>query len=218
MTKFFIHLFFLLILISCGGGSGGNEEVSASPFESTDTLPIDDEAEVSDNLPNEALTFDSNLVFIDTASSEQAKFDRAVEMIKKVVATEKFRKAVLNHTYNGSKTFVSNGGYSNAQIYQKILDASEKLFPAKNNAMDMEVELYYANNNVVGYTMGSSKRIWVNSKFFGSNSIPSVAANLMHEWLHKVGFGHAVNYSVSRDYSVPYAIGRLIKNMGQQYL
>lgn len=169
-------------------------------------------------LPNEAYIFDSNILFVGTTATEQDKFDKAVEIIKKVVATEEFRSQVLNHTYNGVKTFVDNGGYTNAQIYQKVLDAAEKLFPTKNNAIDMEVELYYENSNVVGYTNGSTKRIWVNTKYFGTNAVTGVASNLFHEWLHKVGFGHAVSYSVSRDYSVPYAVGRIIGSIGKQFL
>ena len=51
----------------------------------------------------------------------------------------------------------------------------------------------------------------------GTNTVTSVASNLFHEWLHKVGFGHAVNYSVSRDYSVPYAVGRIIGSIGKQF-
>ena len=135
-------------------------------------------------------------------------------MIKKVVATEAFRNKVLNHTYNGVKTFVDNGGYTNAQIYTKILEAAETLYPTKNNTMDMEVELYYAATSTVGYTYANVTKIWVNTKYFNTNTTGSVAANLFHEWLHKIGFKHASSYSTSRDYSVPYAIGRMISSIG----
>lgn len=167
-------------------------------------------------VPTEAFTFGTNIEFLNTTSTQQAKFDKAIEMIKKVVATEEFRSKVLNHTYNGKKTFVDNGGYTNAQIYQKILEASEKLYPAKNNKMDMEVELYYAATSTVGYTYANVSKIWVNTKYFNTNSVGGVAANLFHEWLHKIGFGHASTYSVSRDYSVPYAIGRMISSIGSK--
>jgi hypothetical protein len=80
--------------------------------------------------------------------------------------------------------------------------------------MDMEVELYYAATSTVGYTNSGTTRIWVNTKYFNTNSIGGVAANLVHEWLHKLGFRHAVSYSTSRDYSVPYAVGRMISRIG----
>lgn len=169
----------------------------------------------SNGLPTEAFTFDTDIDFINTTSTQQEKFDNAIEMIKAVVATEEFRDRVLNHTYNGKKTFVDNGGFTNAQIYQKILDGAEKLQPAKNNTMNMEVELYYAATSTVGYTYANSKRIWVNTKYFNTNAVSGVASNLFHEWLHKLGFTHASSYSTSRDYSVPYAIGRIIGSIGK---
>lgn len=169
----------------------------------------------STGLPTEAYTFDTDILFVNTTATQQEKFDKAIEMIKAVVATEEFRDRVLNHTYNGKITFVDNGGFTNAQIYQKILEAAEKLFPAKNNTMNMEVELYYAATSTVGYTYANSKRIWVNTKYFNTNAVSGVASNLFHEWLHKVGFGHASSYSTSRDYSVPYAIGRIISSIGK---
>lgn len=168
-------------------------------------------------LPNAAYTFDTNIMWINTDSTQQAKFDDAIEIIKKVVATEEFRSAVINHTYNGKKTFVDNGGFTNTQIYQKILDGAETLQPTKNNTMNMEVELYYAATSTVGYTYANSKRVWVNTKYFNSNPVTSVSSNLFHEWLHKLGFKHATSYSTSRDYSVPYAIGRIIGNLGKQF-
>ena len=226
--KIFMMLLVLSLLIT---GCNKDDKDSGSDISApigdeqnlTVTIPYVPSNPLPDNnpatgLPNEAYTFDSNLVFISTTQDQQDKFDKAVEIIKKVVATEEFRSKVLNHSYNGVKTFVDNGGYSNSQIYQKILDAAEKLFPSKNNAMDMEVELYYAATNTVGYTYGTSKRIWVNTKYFNTYAANSVAANLFHEWLHKVGFGHATTYSVSRDYSVPYAIGRMIGSLGKQFL
>ena len=168
-------------------------------------------------LPNEAFTFDTNITFINVDTNDREKFEKAIEIIKKVVATEEFRSQVLNHKYNGSKTYVDNDGYSNAQIYQKILDGAESLQNSKDNEMDMEVELYYASTSTVGYTYANSKRIWVNTKYFDTNPVTSVAANLFHEWLHKLGFKHAVSYSTSRDYSVPYAIGRMIGNIGKNF-
>jgi hypothetical protein len=182
------------------------------------TEPTPPPADNSSSVPTAALTFGANVYFVNFTAAQEDKYNKAIEIVKKVVASEEFRSKVLNHTYNGSKTYVDNNGKTNAQIYQMILDGAEKLQPSKNNAMDVEVELYYAATTTVGYTYANSKRIWVNTKYFNTYTPASVAGNLFHEWLHKVGFGHASTYSVSRDYSVPYAIGRMISSMGNQYL
>lgn len=171
----------------------------------------------SGGLPTAAYTFDTNIEFLNTNSTQQVKFDKAIDIIKKVVATEEFRDAVINHTYGGKKTYVDNGGFTNTQIYQKILDGAETLQNTKNNTMDMEVELYYAATSTVGYTYANVTKIWVNTKYFNTNPVTSVAANLFHEWLHKLGFKHASSYSTSRDYSVPYAIGRMISTIGKDF-
>lgn len=222
-------LLLLLVLSSCkkGGGDDSGCQAEGDATCSID-LPIEDGSSTggdsggnsggvvdpSDPPPTQAFTFDINIFFVNTTSSQQAKFDKAMDMIKRIVASDEFKSMVLNHTYGGKKTYVDNGGYSNSQIYQKILDGAETLKPVKNNTMDMEVELYYADNSTVGYTYANSKRVWVNRKFFDTNSVSSVAANLVHEWLHKLGFGHSVSYNTARDYSVPYAIGRMVRTLG----
>ena len=169
-------------------------------------------------LPNQAYTFDTNVIFFNVTAIQESKFQKALEIIKEVIATDEFRTKVLNHTYNGNKTYVDNGGYTNAQIYQKILDGSETLQKIVDNEMDMEVELYYAATSTVGYTYANSKRIWVNKKFFDGYTPAGVAHNLFHEWLHKLGFTHASTWSTSRDYSVPYAIGDIVGEIGKDFL
>jgi hypothetical protein len=222
MKKIFTLSLLVISLSSCNKG----DVVDCQNLTSTQTADIpaecvpvqtdnpDSNVDLSTALPNGAYTFDTNIDFLNTTTTQQDKFDQAIELIKRVVATEEFRTAVINHTYNGSKTFVDNGGYTNSQIYQKMLEGAETLQPLKNNTMDMEVELYYAATSTVGYTNSGTTRIWVNTKYFNTNSIGGVAANLVHEWLHKLGFRHASSYTTSRDYSVPYAVGRMISRIG----
>jgi hypothetical protein len=245
MRRIFILCFLVISLVACNKVPGSNDCTSENQEAGTEcTLSADpattDSSDGSQTespavpppaattesttgpttgsaLPNSAYTFDTNIDFINTSLTQQDKFDMAIEIIKKVIATEEFRDKVIGHTYNGSKTYVDNGGFSNEQIYQKILDGAETLKPLKNNTMDMTVELYYAATSTVGYTYPNVSKIWVNTKYFNTNSVTSVSANLMHEWLHKLGFKHAVSYSISRDYSVPYAIGRMVGSIGKQF-
>jgi hypothetical protein len=163
-------------------------------------------------------TFDANFYQVNFDANQQGKIEKAIVIIKLVVATEEFRTRILNHTYNGSKTFVDNQGYTNAQIYQRILEAAENLQPARNNIMDAEIELYTDNSNIVGYTYPTSKKIWVNTKYFNSYTAAGVAHNLFHEWMHKLGFDHATSWSASRDYSVPYALGLIVGSIGKDFL
>jgi hypothetical protein len=171
-----------------------------------------------DVIPNEATTFETNVDLVNFGNDRTNKMEEAIEIIKMVIATEEFKNRILNHTYNGAKTYIDNRGYTNAQIYKIILDGAEKLQPTKNNAMDAEVELYTASTNVVGYTYPSSKRIWVNTKYFDQYTPAGVAHNLMHEWMHKLGFEHSSSWNAARDYSVPYAVGDIMGEVGEYFL
>ena len=229
-----------LLTVSCNKSGDGSSESSTS----TETSTTDDGTQVVDtpdtttgtgndnstetpipgpeqtsNLPAQALSFKTNVSYLSGfETADETKYNKAVAIVKKVVATEAFRTAVLNHTYQGVKQFVQNNGLTNAQIYQTILDAAEKLTPTKNNTLDVGVKLYYENSNVVGYTSTGISYINVNTKFFDTYAVNSVASNLFHEWLHKVGYGHDSAATARRPYSVPYAIGYIIRDIGKSFL
>lgn len=223
-----------LLCASCsksggGGGSSASQETSVDGSESdsddssddsttNDNITNDDAASDDRTLPDGAYDFETNVKFVNQTSSQKAKLEKALEIIKLVIATDEFRTKILNHKYGGKKTFVDNGGYSNQEIYNKILEGAEKLQPTKDNELDIEIEMYTESSSVVGYTMTNSKRIWVNTKFFNNYTAAGVAHNLMHEWLHKLGFKHSASYSSSRDYTVPYAIGDLVGEIGKDFL
>lgn len=208
-------LLMALLTVSCGksgGGSSSDQSTQAATSDENSLIP-------TAGTPAQALSFQTNVdLLTEFTATQEEKYNAAVTMVKKVVATEAFRTKVLNHTYNGVKQFVDNRGRTNAQIYQTILDAAESLQPSKNNTMNVGVKLYYENNSVVGYTNGSITYINVNTKFFNGYDANEVAGNLFHEWLHKLGYGHSASATASRPYSVPYAIGYIVRTLGKNFL
>lgn len=243
MTKT-IYLFTLLMslsLISCGKSgssssgtaSGAGQEGDDSAIFSEDKTESDDtvtgmigttadEMETSisstSTLPPLALSFKTKVALINLTATQTSKYNKAVSIVKKVVGTESFKKKILNYLYSGSRQFANNNGKTNAQIYQSILDAAESLKPIKNNTMDLGVKMYYAANSVVGYTNPSITYINVNTKFFNTYAANQVAGNLFHEWLHKLGYGHDSAATARRPYSVPYAVGYMIRDIGKSFL
>ena len=187
------------------------------PTPDPDPNPGPEPEPVPGDVPNEALTFDANVSLFEFEREDEEKLYKAIEIIKKVVASEEFRTRVLNYTYEGKKQFVDNDGLTNAQIYQKLLDGREDLRPEVDNEMDLELQLYYSWRNTVGYTTPGELRIYMNTKFFDPYTPAEVAGNVFHEWTHKLGFDHDSSYSVSRDSSVPYAIGYIIEELGKKY-
>ncbi len=219
LRKLTVFLFLLTLFVSCGKSGGGSKSDSGkTSAEVADNQNNDDTSdEVSDDVvDNDAITFDTDIKTYKFTSSGKSKIQKAAELIREVVASPEFKSKVLNHKVNGKKTFIDNGGLSNSQIYQKILDGSEKLTPGKNNTMDLEVELYTDNSSItVGYTYPTTIRVWMNSKYFNSNTAALVTTNLMHEWLHKLGFKHSASATSTRKYSVPYAIGYMVRDMAK---
>jgi hypothetical protein len=169
------------------------------------------------SIPKDAYTFDFNIKTISMSRLKEDKIQNSVDLLKEIFASPEFKQRILVHKFNGQYRFSQNRGYSNFQIYQKILAGVEKLYPYYNNAMDVEVELYTDyNSQVLGYTRPSTKRIWMNTKYFNKHTPAQVASHLTHEWLHKLGFDHEKEKCVNRKYSVPYAVGYIIKDLAER--
>ena len=191
-------------------------ETPTDPTDPSD--PSDDPTDdPTDEVPAEASSFEINATLTDFDANDEIKVKKAFAIIKKVIASAEFRTRVIDFTYSGTKRFVDNDNFTNAQIYQKLLDGSEDLQPGVDNQMDLDLELYYSSRSTVGYTYADGLRIWMNTKFFDAYTPCEVDGNFFQEWTHKLGFGHASSYSVSRDSSVPYALGYLVEELGKKY-
>jgi hypothetical protein len=167
-------------------------------------------------IPYAALSFETSLTLINFSESEEQKIFQAAQLIKRVIATKEFRESVLNHTWDGKQQFVNNKGLTNLEIYNLLLEASEAYNPVKNNVLDAELELYFEANKTIGYTFPTSRRIWMNKKYFDKYTPIQVADNLVHEWMHKLGFEHSSTWSKERDHSVPYAIGYIVEEIARK--
>lgn len=154
---------------------------------------------------------------------EQLKhLEQSRALLEKVVNSEEFKQRVIHFTYQGRETFVQNNGLSNLEIYQKIMAGAEQ-WPAPtpvNQAMDLFLQLYtsgWSGRNVIGYTNPKTSTIYMNTYFYNEATPAETAANMIHEWLHKVGFDHDYKSTRRRPYSVPYAIGRLAGEIASKW-
>ncbi len=212
MNKFLFV--FLFVLVACGKPDGGKGCQTMACEVSNFSLATTEEG----NIPPEALLFSTLVSLVNFDVSERTKVENATDLVKKIIMSQEFKDAVVNHIYNGQKTFVDNSGLTNLQVYDRIIIGAEKLFPEKNFRLDVQIELYYEESSTIGYTYPSTPRIWMNRKFFSRYTSYQVAGNLTHEWLHKLGFTHAVSDTDSRSFSVPYAVGYIVRRLaGEMY-
>ncbi len=224
--KKLLFLSLLITLAACGKPS--KEECGGSKEEVSNVGCVDLEGALAPSnrnlvidpltgVPNEALTFETNLVLANFDYDEMEKVLAAADLIKRVVASTDFRNEIINHTVDGVRTFVDNQGLTNEEIYQIILEGSEKLNPGRNNSLDVKLRLYYEDTNIIGYTYSNSEYIWLNQNYFSWYTPAQVSGNLFHEWLHKLGFMHSYEYTDSRKDSVPYAIGYIMGRLARDY-
>jgi hypothetical protein len=161
--------------------------------------------------------WDAKVKLVNFQKEEEKKILKAVKLLKKIITSKIFRERIQGYTYNGKKEFVDNQGLTNEEIYYKILDGAEHIGnTAKNSQMDVEIELYHQMSNTIGYTYPHTSRIWMNRKYFSRYNPVKIADNLMHEWMHKLGFTHPTRWTKDRDHTVPYAVGYLIEELSQK--
>lgn len=146
------------------------------------------------------------------SGSNLIKLQAAFEIINRIVNSVEFKDRIINFkNKNGKREFASNKGLSNEEIYQIFMDGREILLPDTPGEMNLYLKLYHNRfSRVIGYTSPKTNLIHINFKYFKNYSPQDVASNLVHEWVHKLGFDHK---SAKEHDSVPYAIGYIVDDI-----
>lgn len=144
--------------------------------------------------------------------SEITKITKAGGILEEVVNSQEFKNKVLNHSYNGKKQFVDTA-LTNEQVYEKVMKGAESYKKEDNGKIDISLTMYYSSASTIGYTTAGSDMVFLNRKFHDTYDSYEQTSNLYHEWTHKLGFEHAQKWSKPRDYSVPYALGSIVKEL-----
>ncbi len=146
------------------------------------------------------------------SGSSLQKLHSAFSFMEKVINSEEFKSRIINFkNKRGERKFESNKGLSNEEIYEMFMEGREVLQMDTPGEINLFLKLYdNPMSRVIGYTTSKTNLININWKYFKHFKIPEVAANLTHEWTHKLGFGHT---SAKEHDSVPYAIGYIVRDM-----
>ena len=167
--------------------------------------------------PNNLLKVKAEIVNVsDSAGLE--KLEKSAKLLEKVLNSKVLKDRILNYSYNQSQKFIDNKDLSNAEVLDTIFRGSEILTPGDDNTASLKLTLYYSHSSTVGYTTPQTVLIKINTKFFNGFDLAHVAGNLAHEWMHKLGFEHSRRNNADRDHSIPYAVGYLVRDIGEDML
>jgi hypothetical protein len=139
---------------------------------------------------------------VNFTPEEVKKHQQACTDAVKVLNSKRFKERFLK------EKLTSVEGLTNLQVYEKLMSGVDLFNKTADRDIDVFVEMYYQNNRVVGYTTPNINKTYLNRKFFSDYDAADVACNMVHEYLHKVGFDHV---SAKESTSVPYAIGYLVE-------
>lgn len=151
-----------------------------------------------------------------SAESRQ-KLNLAFRALEMAVNSDEFRDRVINFKNSkGERAFASNKGMTNEEIYEHFMEGREILQQDTPGEMNFYLKQYHRWwSRVIGWTTPTTNVININWKFFKNYQPHEVAANLAHEWTHKMGFDHT---SAKEHDSAPYAIGYIAGEIASRVL
>lgn len=148
---------------------------------------------------------------------ERETLNKAVVIFETVINSEEFKQEILNYTYQKKPHFVNNNGQTNEQIFATIMAGKETFTEQADSVADFDLTIYnsgWTGRNVVGYTNPGTSKIFMNRRFYSTFEPYEIAGNMAHEWCHKLGYDHDYKRTARRAYSIPYAVGDIVVELG----
>lgn len=186
-------------------------------------------------LPTRSLAFVPEEVSFP-AGSQKLKFEKALSLIEEVMNSEEFKIKVIAYvrTVNSQqvrsyqKNFLWNDTHkrlSNEEIYQVIMNGDEKMKPGTLGEMNFNSWVKMCSGwrgattwcrSVVGSTTPHTD-FWItlNWIFYSYFETHHMVANMVHEWLHLLGFLHG---SARVHEEVPYVVGEIAGEVAKDIL
>ena len=162
------------------------------------------------------------------AGRQGDRLEDAIDLLYDVINSEEFKRRVLTYTRpNGQRGFSKNYLWNNSderlsseEIYQIIMTGDEKMRPGTEGEMNLNIKKYGSFwtrfSGVIGWTSPSSSK-WINVhwKFYKRYTVDQMVGNLMHEWIHLLGFLHG-NEAMHEE--VPYVVGGIASEIAREML
>lgn len=168
---------------------------------------------------------------------QKEKFRQALNILEEVMNSDEFRRMVLSYKRSDGKRLFqknylwSNSGsrLSNEDVYNLLMQGNEsKVIPNTKGEMNINSFVKICTNTewnvtnkrwcrgVIGSTNPwKSKWMTLNWQFYATYSVPSMVSNIVHEWIHLLGFLHG---NVNMREEVPYVVGSIAGKVATQIL
>lgn len=161
--------------------------------------------------------FRVNITYLNMKPWMKARVQNVVPVIERVMNSPEFRNAVLEYrSKSGKNEFEWNTGLTNALVLARIDEARELAYTGRPGEMDISISDYWRPSGTVGHTSPASSVIHLNRYQYKRMDDAGIASNLVHEWLHKIGFDHSFDWNPQRDDTVPYGVGSLVGGLVRQ--
>ncbi len=129
------------------------------------------------------------------------KLDSATVLLATLVNSKEFEEAFLK------VKCLRKNGKNNKEIIALIRSGQEEGTQA-DNVINLKVAFDYTANEEAS-TTDKKNVIHINKRYVSDNGVEYLAAQLLHEYCHVLGFCHSKRKARFRPYTVPYRIGTL---------
>ena len=115
-----------------------------------------------------------------------------------------------NYTTRVLTGFKNSGELTGLQVYEHLMLGKEVLSNTADRTLNVHLKIdRRTKRGVLGYTYPSTPKQWIYSWLLKTTP-EKIAGNLAHEWVHKMGYGHAYRFNSTREHTVPYAVGYFV--------
>ena len=167
------------------------------------------------------------------SDGQEREFELALSLLEETLNSEEFKTKVLSYRRSdGKRLFQKNFLWnqtqrrlSNEDVYNILMRGDEHSIPGTEGEMNLNSWIKKCSwweragvwcRKVIGSTNpSSSKWIKINYKFYSRYHAPEMVNNLVHEWIHLLGFLHG---SENMREEVPYVVGRIAQDVAEQIL
>lgn len=167
------------------------------------------------------------------SDEQEKKFEAALSLLEETLNSEEFKKMVLSYKRSDGERLYQNNhlwgdetsALSNEDVYNIIKAGNEKMVPGTIGEMNIYSWIKKCTwrdlnrkwcNGVIGSTdPRNSEWIKLNYAFYRKFDAPTMVNNLVHEWIHLLGFLHG---SEKLGEEAPYVIGEIAEKVSRKIL